>query len=78
MEGGQEVRLEAAVLDGKKPSVLLGILCSRDAGTSSGEAQQLSGARAGSVKHYQTGQPWCLCWPAASGTTSVSVTVGGG
>ena len=75
MAGGEGVRVDAAVLDSSKPAVLLGVLCSDEAGASAAPSMQRRGARAGTVRCRETGSPWRLTWPAAGGIDTVTVTV---
>ena len=49
MAGGEEARVDAAALNSSKPAVLLGVLCSDEAGSSAAPSMQRRGARAGTV-----------------------------
>ena len=75
MAGGEGVRVDTAALDSSKPAVLLGVLCSDEAGASAAPSMQRRGARAGTVRCRETGSPWRLTWPAAGGIDTVTVTV---
>ena len=73
MDGGQEVRVDSAVLDSNKPAVLLGILCSDDADLGAAPSN-CRGARSGTIVCRETGALWSVCWPAVGGTTTATTT----